>query len=199
MTETALTPYKPAETSVSLGFSTKNGFELMQRAAQLLASSQMVPKEYQGNVANATIALEIAARIGASPLMVMQNLFMVHGKPSWSSQFIIAAINGTGRFSPLRFDVTGEGDKKQCIAWATEKATGDRLESPPVSIDMAKKEGWATKAGSKWATMPDLMLRYRAATLFGRLYVPEVLMGMKTYEEVIDIEGGEVSDIETKT
>jgi len=199
MTETALQPYGTPAEQVTLNFQTKNGFELMQRAAQLLASSAMVPKEYQGNVANATIALEIAARIGASPLMVMQNLFMVHGKPSWSSQFIIAAINGTGRFSPLRFDVTGEGDKKQCIAWATEKATGDRLESPPVTLEMARKEGWLTKAGSKWATMPDLMLRYRAATFFCRLYVPEVLMGMKTFEEVIDIEGGEISDTEAKT
>jgi hypothetical protein len=201
MTE-ALVPYKAEQGGglVTMGFGTKAGFELMQRAAQLLSSSALVPKEYQNNVANATIALEMAARIGASPLMVMQNLYLVHGKPSWSSQFIIAAVNGTGRFSPLRFQIDGEGDKKQCIAWATEKPTGERLESPPVSIEMAKKEGWYGKPGSKWPTMPDLMLRYRAATLFGRLYAPEVLMGMRSYEDVVDVEG-EVIDttVEEKT
>lgn len=191
-TQTAQTPAVIPPAPVVMGFGTATGFALMQRAAALLAASALVPKEYQGNVANCTIALEMASRIGASPLMVMQNLYLVHGKPSWSSQFIIAAVNGTGRFTPLRFDITGEGEKKTCIAWALEKATGERLESPPISMDMAKKEGWIDKNGSKWKTMPDLMLRYRAATLFGRLYAPEILMGMKAYEEVIDIEGEEV-------
>jgi len=185
-------PQAPMEV-VTMGWSTKAGFELMQRAAALLASSALVPKEYQGNVANATIALEMAARVGASPLAVMQNLYIVHGKPSWSSQFIIAAVNGTGKFSPLRFAMEGEGARRVCVAWATEKATGERLESPPISMEMAKAEGWIEKNGSKWKTMPELMLRYRAATLFGRLYAPEILMGMKAYEEVIDIEGEDIT------
>jgi hypothetical protein len=133
------------------------------------------------------IALEIANRIGASPLMVMQNLYIVHGKPSWSSSFIIAAINSSKKFSPLRFEISGEGLDKGCIAWALENGTNERLESPRVTMAMAKAEGWSTKSGSKWVTMPDLMLRYRAASFFGRLYAPEILMGMYTVEEVIDI------------
>lgn len=172
---------------VQMSFNTRDGFALMQRAANLLAASALVPEIFRGNVANTTIALEMAHRIGASPLAVMQNLYIVHGKPGWSAQFIIAAINSTGKFSPLRFAVTGEGDDKGCIAWATENATKERLESPRVSIDMAKKEEWVDKKGSKWKTMPELMLRYRAATFFGRLYAPEVLMGMKTVEEIVDI------------
>ena len=187
-----------AEVPVVMGFGTAAGFALMQRAATLLAASALVPKEYQGNIANATIALEMAARIGASPLAVMQNLYIVHGKPSWSSQFIIAAVNGTGKFSPIRFQVEGDGDDKTCIAWATERETGERLESPPISIGMAKKEGWFGKNGSKWQTMPELMLRYRAATLFGRLYAPEILMGMKAYEEIIDIEGEAIPERSTE-
>jgi hypothetical protein len=156
-----------------------------------MAASALVPKDFQGNLPNCVIGLEMAARIGASPLAVLQNLYIVHGRPSWSSQFIIAAVNSSGKFSPIRFEMTGEGDKKQCVAWALELATNTRLDSPPISIDMAKKEGWYSKNGSKWQTMPDLMLRYRAATLFGRLYAPEILMGMKTYEEMIDIGGVE--------
>ncbi len=172
---------------VAMSFYTKEGFALMQRTAALLAASELVPEIFRGKIANTTIALEMAQRIGAGPLAVMQNLYIVHGKPGWSAQFIIAAVNNTGRYSPLRFAVTGEGDAKTCVAWAIEKATGERLESPPVSIDMAKKEGWFDKNGSKWKTMPDLMLRYRSATFFGRLYAPEVLMGMQTTEEIIDI------------
>jgi hypothetical protein len=168
-------------------------FEHAQRVAKMLSSSNLVPKDFQGNIQNTMIALEISNRIGASPLMVMQNLYIIHGKPSWSSSFIIAAINSSNKFSPLRFDITGEGDDYGCVAWCIEKGTEQRLESPRVSIGMARKEGWLTKTGSKWVTMPDLMLRYRAASFFGRLYAPEILMGMYSVEEIVDIKPEKVN------
>ena len=178
---------KEQKEEVLAGFQTTGGFDLIQRAGMLLSESSLIPKEFQKNVANCVIAINMAARIGCDPLMVCQNLYIVHGKPGWSSQFIIAAINSTKKYSPLRFEVTGEGMAKQCIAWAVEHDTEERLESPPVSLQMAKDEGWSTKNGSKWKTLPELMLRYRSATFFGRLYAPEVLMGMQTYEEVQDV------------
>ena len=168
-------------------------FEHSQRVAKMLSSSNLVPKDFQGNIQNTMIALEISNRIGASPLMVMQNLYIIHGKPSWSSSFIIAAINSSNKFSPLRFDISGTGDDYGCVAWCVEKGTDQRLESPRVTIGMARKEGWLTKAGSKWVTMPDLMLRYRAASFFGRLYAPEILMGMYSVEEIQDIKPEKVN------
>jgi hypothetical protein len=167
-------------------FSDTSSFEHSQRVAKMLSSSNLIPKEYQGNIQNTMIALEMANRIGASPLMVMQNLYIVYGKPSWSSSFIIAAINNCRRFSPLRFKIKGEGDTLSCFAWANDIHTNDRLEGPKVSMAMAKAEGWLNKAGSKWQTMPELMIRYRSAAFFGRLYAPDILMGMHTVEEVTD-------------
>jgi hypothetical protein len=171
-------------------------FENAQRIAKALASSALVPKEYQGQtgLANTLVAMEIAGRMNLSPLQVMQNLHIIHGRPSWSSQFIIAMINGCGRFTPLDYNVSGEGDSLSCFAYATEIATGKELRGPVVTMAMAKREGWATKSGSKWQTMPDLMVRYRAAAFWGRLYVPEFLVGMKTQEEVVDIQEVEVSE-----
>lgn len=216
--------------SVQVGLTSLQGFELVQRAAKLLASSTLVPAAYRatsekkdrfGNVTavtvnesaipNCVVALNMAQRMGADALMVMQNLYIVEGRPSWSSQWIIAAINGCGRFSPLRFDIKDAGEKtverietfwennqkqtrnisvkikdKVCIAWAVEKETGTRIESPAVSIEMAVKEGWYTKNGSKWQTMEEVMLRYRTASFFGKLYAPELLMGLQSVEEVQD-------------
>src|SRR5690606_17893725 len=63
-------------------------------------------------LANSVVALNMAQRMGADPLMVMQNLYIVEGRPSWSSQWIIAAINSCGRFSPLRFDIKSLGKRK---------------------------------------------------------------------------------------
>ena len=173
-------------------FSDLATFEGAQRMAKMLSASDMVPIQYRGNLPNAVIALELAQRLGASPLAVMQSCYIVHGKPSWSASFIIACINASGRFSPLRFEIVGDGDDTSCFAWAYDLANDrEKVSGPPVSIAMAKAEGWYSKNGSKWKTMPELMLRYRAATLFGRLYAPDILMGMGTVEEVVD-SGGDV-------
>lgn len=162
-------------------------FSLAQRMATAFSKSSLVPDTYKNNMPNCLIAIEIAQRTGSSPLMVAQNLHVIQGRPSWSSSYIIAAINSCGRFGPLRFRMTGEGDSLTCVAWTTDNANGEVLEGPPVSMAMAKAEGWVNKSGSKWKTMPDLMIRYRAAAFFGRLYAPEILMGMQSSEEVIDV------------
>lgn len=178
--------------SVQAGFGDLASFELAQRAAKLLAASTLVPQQYQGNLANCVVALEMAQRIGASALMVMQNLYIVHGRPAWSAQFVIAAINQCGRFSALRYEWTGTEGKDDwgCRAWAIEKGTNERLVGPLVTIALAKKEGWESKSGSKWKTIPQLMLMYRAGAWFGRTYAPELTMGLRTQDEeheIIDI------------
>ena len=179
-----------ALTTTGSVFSGIQAFEDAQRIAKALASSTLIPPQFQGQqgFANCLVALEIANRMRMSPFQVMQNLHIIHGRPSWSSQFIIGLINGCGRFSPLQYEVTGQGDSLACTCVATELASGNDLRGPTVTMAMAKKEGWATKSGSKWQTMPDLMIRYRAAALWGRLYIPELLVGIHTQEEVVDIE-----------
>lgn len=228
----------PAEAqmpAVSPGFGSLQSFELMQRAARLLSSSDLVPEQYRatiekrdkyGNItdtrenpkalANCVVALNMSERMRADPLMIMQNLHIIEGRPSWSAPFIIAMINNCGRFSPLRFDIRDRGEReieyttfdwktddrgkryretvvskavirdRSCIAWVIERETGERLESDEISIELAVKEGWYTKNGSKWQTMPGQMLRYRAGAFFGRIYAPELLMGLPSDQEVYD-------------
>lgn len=178
----------PAAT-VSLGFGSSQGFEQLQRAAKLLASSTLVPKEYQGNLPNCVIALNMANRIGADPLLVMQNLYLVHGRPGWSATFLIATFNQCGRFSAMRFEFTSEQGKADwgCRAWATEKSTGERIEGSWITMTMAKAEGWVDKSGSKWKTMPQQMLQYRAASFLVRAFTPELSMGLQTQDELQDI------------
>jgi len=170
------------------GFGSKNGLELAIKAANVLSKSTLVPKEYQGNIANCIIALNMSNRMGADPLMVMQNLYIVHGKPGWSSQFLISTFNTSSKFSALRYEWVGDEGKDSwgCRAWAIEKATGEKLVGSTVTIGLAKKEGWYGKNGSKWQTMPQQMLMYRAASWFIRAYAPELAMGMHTAEEIYD-------------
>lgn len=162
-------------------------FELLQREAKMLSVSTMIPKEYQGNVSNCAIVIEIADRIGASRIMVAQNLYIVHGKPSWSASFLIACCNQCGRFSPMKFEFSGTGDDYGCQAVATVLDTGEVLRGTKITWKMVKAEGWADKSGSKWKTMPDQMFQYRAATFFARVYAPEISLGFQTRDEVDDV------------
>ena len=176
-------------------FSGIRAFEDAQRIAKALASSTLIPPQFQGQqgFANCLVALEIAGRMNISPFLCMQHLHIIHGRPSWSSAFIIAMVNGCGRFTPLRFEISGEGDSLACYAVATDIKTQQELKGPTITILMAKKEGWSTKSGSKWATMPELMIRYRAAAFWGRLFAGDLLVGLQTQEEVIDVESVKVS------
>lgn len=168
-------------------FSVK-GFVHAERVAVMLADSTLVPDHYRKNVANCLIALEMSNRIGASPMMVMQHLHIIKGRPSWSSPFIIASINTCGRFTKLNFRKEGEGDEYGYEAFCKDKASGEELVGPKVTWKMVKAEGWLAKDQSKWKTMPELMFQYRAAAFFGRLHAPDVLMGMQTTEEVTDVD-----------
>lgn len=173
---------------VQIGFGDAQSFDLIQRVAKCFALSTLVPKAYQGNQPNCIIALNMASRMGADPMMVMQNLYVVHGTPSWSAQFLIATFNKNGKFSSIRYDFFGtEGqDDWGCRAKATELETGELLVGPLVTVALAKKEGWFQKSGSKWQTMPEQMLRYRAAAWFVRTIAPEIAMGLQTAEEMRD-------------
>ena len=207
-------------------------FEVMQRMAKMYTESTIIPEAYKGNIGNCVIALDMATRMGANPLMVMQNLYVVNGNPSWSSKFLIATINMSGKYSSLRYrkrnlgkvgkvkyndiewktDPTGKSrktivvkefdgteiDNIECVAYATELSTGEILESDPITIDTAIKEGWYTKSGSKWVTMPSLMLTYRAAAFWQRMYCPEISMGFITKEEADDIQDAEYVEIPSK-
>ena len=179
-----------APEAVRVGFETIAGFEALQRMALMFTRSSIVPRSFsgEGNVGNAVIAMDMALRMHANPLMVMQNLYVVHGSPAWSAKFMIATLNQSGRFSALRYVFQGqEGtDTWGCRACATELATGERLEGPLVTIGLARKEGWFNKPGSKWHTMPEQMLRYRAAAWFVNVYAPEIAMGLRTADEEQD-------------
>ena len=177
--------------AITAGFSSMEGFELLQRMAKVFNTSSLVPEHFQGpqNFGNCAIALNMAQRLGADPLMVMQNLYVVYGNPGWSSKFMIAMFNQCGRYTSIKYKETGERgkDSQGIIAYSTEKLTGETIEGPEVTIAIAKAEGWFSKKGSKWVTMPDQMLRYRAAAWLIRTTAPELSMGLQTEDEIIDV------------
>lgn len=219
-----------AEFAVTAAGQLMKSFETTQRIGTMFSKSSIVPKEYQGNVANCAIAVDMAMHLGKgiSPLTVMQQLTIVQGRPTWSAQFLISCINTCGKFSTIRYEEKNLGkvgkvavnkyvyengkntqklvetdeykdvDNLSCIAYAYDNATGEKLQSIEISIKMAMSEGWYAKSGSKWQSMPQQMLRYRAAAFWQRAYAPEVGMGFYTTEEVQDMSPKDATYTELK-
>lgn len=159
--------------------------------AKTYCQSGTVPDNYRGKVADTAIAIDMASRIGVHPLMVMQNLYVVKGKPSWSGQACMSFIrNKYKKVKPIYVGEKGT-DNRGCYIKAVDE-DGDILEGTTVTIAMAKSEGWYSKKDkygnetSKWATMPEQMLAYRAAAFFARVHCPEVLMGCQVEGEAED-------------
>lgn len=182
---------RPTGMGITAGFKSYEGFNLLQRMTKLFNTSTLVPEHFRGekNFGNCAIALNMAQRLNADPLMVMQNLYVVYGNPGWSSKFMIAMFNQCGRYTSIKYKATGKPgtDTQGIIAYSTEKMTGETIEGPEVTIAIAKKEGWYSKNGSKWQTMPDQMLRYRAAAWLIRTTAPELSMGLQTEDEIVDV------------
>ena len=175
-----------------------NAFENAQRIGKVLSQSQIIPQSYQNNLPNVIVALEIAARNKLSPIVVMQNLNVIKGRPTWSSKYIIAALT-TARVDNLHYELAEDGTvavggfkgnetikNTMCRAIANDKKTGEERVGPWVSMKMAVAEGWYSRDGSKWKTMPDIMISYRAATFFASIFYPELSIGIDDEDSVVD-------------
>jgi hypothetical protein len=169
-------------------------FELAQRMCKALASSPMTPDNYR-DVGSCMIALDMSYRTGMPVLAIMQNMYIVHGKPAFEAKFSISLVNTCGRFSKLRYLNNGKsGDEYGVYAVAKDLQTGEELRGTTITWAMVKSEGWnenkKRKDGSiqksKWNTMPEQMFIYRAASFWQRQYAPELTMGMRTADEEED-------------
>lgn len=179
-------------------FGSIEGFEIGQRMAKVLASSSFVPDAYKGNIGNCMIGLNMAIRMNADPLMVLQNLVAVDGTPTFEAKFAIACFNATGKYSTLSYSEVGEKGKDDwgMYAYAIELKTGELKKGPVVTIQMAKDEGWYAR-NPKWRNFPELMLRYRSASWFIRTTEPGIMMGFQTKDEAEDADYEEIPVVNT--
>ncbi len=179
--------------SAPLDYLNSDAMNKAYRHAKVLAASDIVPDAFKGKAENILIAMDLANRTGFGLMQVMQNLYLVRGKISWSGSFCMSAIKASGLYEWVKYCRVGEPNTREYgyFVQALDKSTGQIVNGPLVDWATVKNEGWDSKPGSKWKTMPDLMFRYRAAAFFARTECPEVLQGLQTTEEVQDVSGYE--------
>lgn len=161
--------------------------EKLEKAADLLSKSSIIPEFYRGNKHNVLIALIMAYRFDMDPTSIMYNTYIHKGKLVMSTSLMIALANNSGLFATnIKFRVENEGTKDLKVTAYAQLKKGDLEIETTVSLAMAEADGWTKNI--KYRTMPVHMLKYRAATFLIRTHTPEVLSGLHTIEEVEDVE-----------
>ena len=166
-------------------------FELEQRKAKAFVATDFFPTHLRkgnetANIGTAIIVLDLAQRMNIGALEVAQSIYIIHGKPSFETKFLVARLSSSGLLKGrLQTIVSPDGNSAHCEA--IDAQTGQLLKGTTITMEMARREGWLSKNGSKWQTMPELMMKYRAQSFFINEFFPEVKYGLKTSDEAEDI------------
>lgn len=199
---------RPDERYVSI-FEDPGRFGAQMKVAEMLSRTAFVPKAFQGKPEDCLVALDMAGRLELNPLAVFPDIYVIDGRSSFSSKFLIALVNRSGRFSRIQFDCGTDGTAEvtygaweygsktpkktrvvvpnvYAVASFSDLTTGERYESPRVDMAFADRNGWVEKPGSKWQTMPEIMTRYRAASILIKSVCPEIVMGLEFADDLLD-------------
>lgn len=156
-------------------------FEHLWRVATAFSQSTMVPAAYQGKPENCMIALMYSQQLGEPAMLVFQEMAPINGRPSTSARFAISRANRSGLLQgPITWASQGSGDALEVTASATLRESGEVI-SATVTMREAQADGWTRNP--KYRSIPEQMLRWRAATRLINLYMPEVLFGLGVKEE----------------
>jgi hypothetical protein len=163
-------------------FFNPEAFEQAQRVAKVFAQSTLIPEHFRGNLGNCLIAFDFAVRINMTPLLVMQNMYIIKGKPALEAKFIIAMLNQSEKIKGrLTWEFDNEEKPMQCTCIA-ETENGSYQET--LTWREVEKMGWDKLAAGNWLRMTKKMFQYRTASMLARTYFPDLIFGLHSVEEL---------------
>lgn len=171
----------------------------LQKVAKVYAASSFLPSAWRKlpeseRLANLIIIINRAAALKCDPLLLLQNLNIIAGQMCWKSTFLLQLLMANG-WAGAKYDFAGDptspdfwgNDAHGCTFSAINPATGERETGTKITVAMISGEGWLSREGSKWRTMPEQMLKYRAVAFFARSNAPAVMGGFMAQDEIEDI------------
>ena len=164
------------------------------RLAKAFSMSGMVPSHFQGKPEACLVAMLYAEQLGEHPMLLFQEISVINGRPNTSARFAISRANKSGLLQgPITWASKGQGETLQVTASATLRETGEII-STTVSMKEAQADGWTRNP--KYKSIPEQMLRWRAATRLINLYMPEVLFGLGVADEA-EVRQARVQEVST--
>lgn len=162
--------------------------------AELMANSEMVPKDFRGKPGNVLVAVQMGAEVGLAPMQAIQNIAVINGRPSiWGDAVKAIILN-----SPLCEKFEENFDEQSMTAWVTVKRKGHAERQVSFSQGDAQAAGLWGKQGP-WSQYPKRMLAMRARGFASRDEFADVLKGLSVAEEQMDIAEKDVTPSSTPT
>ena len=149
--------------------------------AKALATSNLLPQAYQKQPANILVAIEYGEALGLAPMVAIQQISVIQGKPTMSAQLMGALVRQAGH----RLRIAVDEKTKSVVAELTRSDDPDFTFRSVWSMDRAQAAGLSGKGGS-WKTYPLAMLKARAITEVCRDGCPEVLAGVAYTPEELE-------------
>ncbi len=172
-----LTPYAPPARQVGL---CPQSLDEALRLAEIMAKSDIVPKDYIGKPGNILVAIQWGAEIGLAPLQAMSHIAVINGRPALWGDALLAIVRGSGLLASFEEDIGAES------ATCTAQRRGEAPISRTFSREDAKQAGLLGKAGP-WSQYPRRMMQMRARAWVLRDLFPDVIRGLHVAEEAQDL------------
>ena len=133
--------------------------------------------------AQAVVKIQAGKELGLPPLYSMQNVNIINGKLSLSSNALALMVKKSGKYD---YDVA-KSDDTQCIINFCRIEGGKRVEIGQGGFSIKE----ATEAGllrnPTWKSYPQNMLFARAVSRGARMHCPDAIGGAYTHEELESI------------
>lgn len=164
------------------------------RFADMIASTDLAPKDYRGKPGNILVAIQMGSELGLNPMQALQSISVINGRPAVWGDGALALVRSHPACEGINEGVDGEGDKRH--GWCEVKRRGQPPQRRTFSIADAKRAGLLGKPGP-WQQYQDRMLQMRARGFAIRDVFPDALRGVITVEEARDIPTVDVSPLAT--
>jgi hypothetical protein len=169
--------------TTTAGFAPANITEAI-KFSELLAKSQMVPRQYQGKPEDILVAVQWGCEVGLAPLQSLQNIAVINGKPSIYGDAAMALVLASPVCEGIEESIEGEGTPNP-VAVCVARRRGRAPVESRFSVEDAKRAGLWGKQGP-WTAYPKRMLAMRARGFAIRDCFADVLKGLITAEEAQD-------------
>ena len=149
------------------------------RMARVLCNSGLIPSGLN-TPEKVTVALQWGFELGLSPMVAVNNIAVVNGKPTMSADMLHAIARHNPEYAGLKW-IEQTDKRAECVV--IRKTANYTEETKGVyTWEMAQAAGLTSK--DNWKKYPSRMLKHRALSYALRDAFPDVLAGIYNPEEM---------------
>jgi hypothetical protein len=159
--------------------------ESVFRLAQVVHAAGMAPKSLD-SVEKCTVAIMHGLEVGFTPMAALQSIAVVNGMPSIWGDGMIALVRASGLLEDIVETIEDDKDGPTIAVCKVKRVGSPSWVMQTFTRPQAMKAGLWRKQGP-WMQYPQRMMQMRARSWALRDAFPDVLRGLNSAEEAIEM------------